>query len=603
MNHPVTLWIVGWASFALIAGSAVAAEQGAPATIRMGDRIANFEFKDIRHAAHSLADLPKSKALVLAFTNADCPLVKRYFPVLKRLEQEYRERGVQFVAVNVGADDSIGEMASQAIEYDVPFHFVKDFTGDVARQLGVRRTPEVAVLDADRQLRYRGRIDDQYRLGGLRAQATRPDLQAALDDLLAGREVAVPETPVEGCLITAAPAAPATGPAATYAEHVAPLMQKHCVECHRPGMTAPFPLTTYEHAAAHADTIAEVVREQRMPPWFASPAHGTFINRRGMTPQERATIGRWVAQGTPVGDETLLSPSAPPANEREWLIGKPDLIVKSLEYEIPAEGDIPYRHAVLPHLFLADTWVQAVQIRSDNPRVLHHGNMAYVTLGEEFDETNLITGTVPGGEPMRVDEGIALRIPQGSVLALQLHFVSTGKPEKCRVSVGIKYARGVVQKRLRFKLLADYRFAIPPGAAAHPVAASQILECDAVGVGLFSHMHVRGKDMTFRAHRPQAEPETLLLIPNYNFDWQMPYRWEPGKVRFPKGTRLEAIAHYDNSALNPFNPDPTATVRNGPQTYHEMMNGYVFYLDEAEQLNLEIDGGTGRGLPRTAPKE
>ena len=110
----------------------------------------------------------------------------------------------------------------------------------------------------------------------------------------------------------------------------------------------------------------------------------------------------------------------------------------------------------------------------------------------------------------------------------------------------------------------------------------------------------RGRDITFRAHYPDGKDETLLVIPNYNFDWQLPYVWEPGKVRFPKGTRLECLAHYDNSAHNPFNPDPTATVREGPQTHHEMLNGFVFYTDANEQLNLDIDAATGRVRSKAA---
>ena len=74
----------------------------------------------------------------------------------------------------------------------------------------------------------------------------------------------------------------------------------------------------------------------------------------------------------------------------------------------------------------------------------------------------------------------------------------------------------------------------------------------------------------------------------------MPYRWEPGKKRLPKGTRLECIAHFDNSPFNPFNPDPKATVRNGPQTHHEMMYGFFFHVDQHEALNMTIDPKTGR---------
>jgi hypothetical protein len=330
-----------------------------------------------------------------------------------------------------------------------------------------------------------------------------------------------------------------------------------------------------------------------MPPWYASPEHGTFTNKRGLSADERDTILQWVHTGMARGDDSKLPP--PPAVEpNAWLIDKPDLVVSAPEHDLPAEGLIPYKYVILPHVFLEDTWVQGVQIRPDNPRVLHHCNMAYFKVGEGFKQANFITGTVPGGEPMTLDHGVGFRIPKGSSLLLQIHYVTTGKPEKCGIAVGFKYAGGVIHKNLKHVLMEDRKFAIPPGALAHRVAASYVLPHDAVGIGLFVHMHLRGRDMTFRAKLPDGTTETLLVVPNYSFDWQMPYRWEPGKKRFPKGTRLECVAHYDNSPFNPYNPDPRVTVRNGQQTHEEMMNGFAFFTDAAEDLNLDIDPKTGR---------
>jgi hypothetical protein len=204
-----------------------------------------------------------------------------------------------------------------------------------------------------------------------------------------------------------------------------------------------------------------------------------------------------------------------------------------------------------------------------------------------------VTGYVPGNGPMMLSEGVGFRMPKNSSPALQIHYVSTGQPEKCRIRIGFKFAGGTVQKRLQHLLLYDKKFAIPPGAPAHRVEHSRTLNCDSVGLALFVHMHLRGRDMTFIAHYPDGTSETLLMVPNYSFDWQMPYRWEMGKKRFPKGMRLEAVAHYDNSSFNPFNPDPKVTVREGQQTTEEMMNGYLFYVDANEQLNLRVDAKTG----------
>jgi thiol-disulfide isomerase/thioredoxin len=579
-------------------GQASAAEAEVP----IGASVKDLAFKDIRYLTRTLDDLRGSKAYVLVFVNTTCPLVKRYLPVLNRLEKDYRGKGVQFLAVNVGADDSIGAMAAQAVEHDAEYPFVKDHDGRCAAALGARRTPEVVVLDGQRKLRYRGRIDDQYRIGGGRPKPTRHDLKEALDAVLAGKEVAVPRTPVDGCVISrvelAKPAVPVT-----FADHVAPIVQKHCAVCHRPAAAAPFPLITYEQVAGKAGTIAEVVRDQRMPPWYGAPRHTEFVNRRGLTAKERETILQWVKGGKHRGDEAKL-PKLPVRDDNAWRIGKPDLVIKAPEHNIPAEGVLDYKYVVLPYVFLSDTWVQQVQVLPDNPKVLHHSNLAYFRLGEKWTRNNFITGVVPGAEPLRVDPGVAYKLPAGSVLALEIHYVTVGKKEKCRISVGLKYASGKIDKHLRHVFLEDRKFAIPPLAPAHKVAVSDVLKHDALGLGLFCHMHVRGKDMTFKAHYPDGKSEDLLIIPNYNFDWQIPYLWAPGKKKFPKGTRLEAVARYDNSPFNPFNPDPKATVREGRQTFHEMFNGFVFYLDANEKLGLEIDGKTGRvkAKPRKAKK-
>jgi thiol-disulfide isomerase/thioredoxin len=580
---------------ALAAGCVLGASLAA-ADVKVGAKVDKLSFTDIHYLPRSLDDFPRAKAFAFVFTNTSCPVVQRYLPVLRQLDKDYRDKGVQFLAVDADGDDAVTAVAAQAVEHDVEFPFVKDFDGPCARALGIRRTATVVVLDGQHRLRYRGRIDDQYRFGGTRAAAEHHELRDALDAVLAGQEVAVAETPVDGCLI-AFPEPPAANPAVTFAKDVAPILRKNCQECHRPGTAAPFALVTAREVASRADMVAEVVTQGRMPPWFGTGDHGAIVNRRGLTADERSTILTWVRSGMPKGDDTKLPP--PPAEDTsQWQIGTPDLVLTApFSHSLPAEGDIPYKYAVIPYAFPEDTWVQGVQILPDNPRVLHHCNLVYILPSEGYKQQNLITGTVPGADPLRLDHGIAFRIPQGAVLGMQIHYISTGKPEKCRVSVGLKYAGGHVERRLRHFLLEDSKFAIPPGASAYPVRVSRVLDRDVTGVGLFVHMHLRGRDMTFTAHSPNGTPETLLVVPNYNFSWQVPYRWEPGKKHFPKGTRLECVAHYDNSAFNPYNPDPAATVRFGQQTHDEMMNGFFFYTDDTEKLNLNVDPKTGRAPP------
>jgi hypothetical protein len=257
---------------------------------------------------------------------------------------------------------------------------------------------------------------------------------------------------------------------------------------------------------------------------------------------------------------------------------------------------VPYQYFVLPHRFEHDTWVEALEIKPDNKRVLHHCNLAHVEWGEKWSQDGFITGQVPGGDAMVLDPGTAVRIPAGSVLVLQAHYVTTGQPEQDRLRVGLRFPRVPVQKELHVQIVADFRFAIPPGALAHPVAAHRRFREDAIGIGMFVHMHLRGRDMKVTATPEDGVEETLLLVPNYAFDWQQSYRWAPGQRRFAKGTTVRALAHFDNSRWNPFNPEPEATVRFGQETFDEMMYLFLFYVHEREQLGLPVDPASGRTL-------
>src|SRR5207237_1950828 len=116
----------------------------------------------------------------------------------------------------------------------------------------------------------------------------------------------------------------------TFTEQVAPILKKHCWECHRSGGSAPFALTSYKQASSRAEALAEVVAQQRMPPWFASHEFGPFVNRRGLSDEERDIIADWARIGTPQGD-AKKAPPVPKARESKWIIGEPDLVLQTSE--------------------------------------------------------------------------------------------------------------------------------------------------------------------------------------------------------------------------------------------------------------------------------
>jgi thiol-disulfide isomerase/thioredoxin len=561
----------------------------------IGSKVAELRFVDIRSLERDLKELGDHRAFVFMATNTTCPLVRKYLPKLKQLQAAFADQDVLFVALNVGATDTIREMASQAIEFDLPVYFVKDADGSCVKRLGLRKTPEVVVLDRDHTLRYRGRIDDQLRIGGTKPQASREDLKAALTELLSDQPIQVTQTEVDGCLIEVATAAVPTSTVSTWSGDIASLAFQKCAHCHRPNTAAPFPLLTRDDFAANASMITEVLKNETMPPWYAARQHGQFQNDSGLTADQKQMLITWIAAGLPEGDSTKV-PSPPTPPDSEWRIGKPDLIITMKEeHSVPATGFVPYKYVMLPHLFLWETWVEAFEIKPLNPTIVHHCNLAYITKDGAGDNT-FITGYVPGGQPMdlgKFDNGVAYKIPAGAVLGLQIHYTTTGTEQAGKIQVGLRFPRREVRKQLHHFVLDPRGWEIPPGDPAFRIESSHTLKHNANLLGLFTHMHVRGRDMTFYADVENQQPETLLQIPNYNFEWQLGYEIAPGYKNLAKGTKIRAVAHFDNSPFNPYNPDPKVPVLYGPQTVDEMFNGFAFYVDNDEDLHITVNPKNG----------
>ena len=276
---------------ALVAGGrAPAAQETTPRTLT------NFTLADIHSQKWSLENAKDQKVVVVAFIGTECPLAKLYGPRLAALATQYKEKSVTFLAIDSNVQDSLAELTAYARNSGITFPVARDARNSVAAQFRATRTPEVFVLDAARVVRYQGRIDDQYGVGFARKTPEHNELKDAIDALLAGRSVAVGRTQPVGCLIGRAHE-PQPNAEVTYANQIARLFNKRCVECHHASDIAPFSLTRYEDAAAWADMIAEVVDQGRMPPWHADPKYGHFSDDRRLSDDEKRLIHSWVAAG------------------------------------------------------------------------------------------------------------------------------------------------------------------------------------------------------------------------------------------------------------------------------------------------------------------
>ena len=384
------------------------------------------------------------------------------------------------------------------------------------------------------------------------------------------------------CLALPVAASAADAPV-TFTKDVAPILYKSCVECHRPTMFAPMSLMTFEDARPWARAIKQRVTARTMPPWGADPAHGTFKNDPQLSERDVETIAKWVDAGAPKGDDKDM-PAAPQLVEG-WTIGKPDAIfTMDEEFTIPATGAIPYKYFRVPTNLTEDKWIQAIEIKPGARAQVHHV-IAFtqpagspLKPGGELGPTN-IGGVTPNKPGLVFEPGIARLLRGNSDIVMQIHYTTNGTETKDRTTVGIIYAKQPPTKLAAGGMALNARFLIPANDGNAEVKATATLSRDTTLTAMTPHMHVRGKDMTYIAHYPDGTSETLLSVPKWDFNWQITYMLAKPKV-LPKGTELEVIAHYDNSANNKFNPDPSKDVRWGDQTWEEMMIGFFSTIAE-----------------------
>jgi Copper type II ascorbate-dependent monooxygenase, C-terminal domain len=403
----------------------------------------------------------------------------------------------------------------------------------------------------------------------------------------------------------------------TFHKDVLPILQKNCQSCHRPGQVAPMSFLEYESARPWAKAMKLAAVTRKMPPWFADPNFNHFTNDRSLSQADIDTIAKWADAGAPAGDPK----DAPPVIKwpaEGWQI-QPDIIVNGPETFVPAHPKnnvIEWNYVIVPSGITEDTWITSMEIRPSELGVTHHicvlfkphtPDVVYnkpVWYDRERDDTGTAVPAAAGvngrGIPQSITAGTngiegcyvpgqftqdyrihnaAKLIKAGTDIVFQVHYTPNGKDATDRPRIGFTIAKAPPQRifvSLGMSAPSDAKhFAIPPndGNWESPPAEAEFAE-DVELVAMFPHMHVRGKDMTYRLIYPDGKTETILNVPRYDFNWQLVYDVaQPIKV--PKGTRIVVTAHYDNSVNNKFNPDPNRTVYYGDMTWEEMM--YPFY--------------------------
>lgn len=394
----------------------------------------------------------------------------------------------------------------------------------------------------------------------------------------------------------------------TFYADVLPVLQDNCQSCHQPaglnmgGMVAPMSLLTYEDARPWATTIADVVKEGKMPPWSASDMHrGTFKGERYLEDEEEATLVAWALGGAPAGDPADAPPlpdfvAASRAGEDGWFLGEPDLIVQFDEPYCLSDDvedlyvDVPAH--ITAEMLPEDRWIQSVEYRP-GPAV-HH------ILGG-------VGGLVPGAAPRVYADGYGRLFRAGPrEIAFNMHFHKTPGPG---TAVCSNTQAGIIFKKpgdvIRYVTGGDdlgmFDFVIPAGASSYSASREYTFDHDVEILSLLPHMHLRGKAALYELTNPDGTNRILLHVPDYDFNWQTTYEFN-APVMAPAGSTLRFTLWWDNSADNPFNPNPTIDVRWGRPTTAEMGFGYMSFreLEERHIIVGEPIPDEVRGTAETA---
>jgi hypothetical protein len=401
----------------------------------------------------------------------------------------------------------------------------------------------------------------------------------------------------------------------TFNKNVLPILQKNCQGCHRTGEIAPMSLISYQDARPWAKAIKAAVATKKMPPWFAELGH--FANDPTLSEADVKTLSAWADNGAPEGNP---EDAPPPIQFHDGWNIKPDMIVEMpKDFHVAATGTINYQNFLVKVNFPEDTWVAAAEMRPGNSKAVHHGRvivrppgskfMADAIPGEPYETTSAAAGNPQEGTDLlgKYNPGLGAQsfnvedsakfIPKGSDLVFNLHYTAVGTPQTDRSKVGLVFAKHPPKNRYWMSpgTPAAFNLAIPAGDNNAEVISEVTVGVDDAKLAYIQpHLHLRGKDYELRLIYPTGETQTVFKG-QWNFEWQIGYQLEKPIV-MPKGTRILAIAHFDNSINNKYNPDATKQVLWGDQNWDEMQSGFLGLIFDANADSSKVFKPSGPSL-------
>jgi hypothetical protein len=374
----------------------------------------------------------------------------------------------------------------------------------------------------------------------------------------------------------------------TFTKDVAPILQRACQTCHRPGSIAPMSLLTYADARPWARSIRQKVMERQMPPWFIDRNVGIqkFQDDPSLTDAEIGTIVQWVDQGA-IGGNPADMPAPRAFDNDRWTLGTPDLIVTMKdEVTVPAVGADWWPSFTVDTGLTEDRWIKAVETKpsANSQKVVHHAGTSMLFPGDddEFGQGGALSEYAVGKNADINPEGSGRLIKAGTKIRFSMHYHSVGEEVTNRMSVAFKfYPKGV---KPQYELVRQHvgdnfdTLDIPAGAANARSDGYMVLSKPVMLTGFQPHMHNRGTRMCLEAIYPDGRIETMSCA-KHNFEWMLVYNYaEDVAPLLPAGTILHTIGWHDNSTANKYNPDPRNWAGFGNRTIDDMSFSWTTWM-------------------------
>ena len=552
----------------------------------------NFVLIDHLGKAHELYYHRDASAVVIVSQGNGCQIVRSNLEDLRAIRADYAGKGVEILMLNANSQDTPAAIVAEAEKWNIDFPVMKDRTQIVASSLELLRTGEALVIDPKSwQVVYRGPISDRVHFERQKNEASETYVRDTLDALIAGKTVTPSTVTAPGCIINYDEI---DGANISYTNTIAPILKENCVACHVQGGIAPWAMSEYNMIKGFAPMMREVVRTKRMPPWHADPEIGHWRNAVGMSDEDTKTLISWIEAGAPRGNGKDPLKDIPPL-ENVWTLGEPDLVVDIPAFEVPASGTVDYQFPSVPNPYDRDVWVVAAEVIPGDPKAVHHilaGSSAKPPQGKlsEIFENFIIT-YAPGNEASSMPDGTGVFVPKGGVYQFQMHYTPYGLKTVDKSKIGLHFSDTPPKNFYREQVIVNFELAIPANAEAHEEKAYFLFDKDADIHALFPHSHYRGVSSTFEIEYPDGKVETILSVPNYDFNWQRTYQFTDPK-RVPTGSKLIHRTIYNNSSKNRGNPAPDQVVHWGLQSEEEMLYGSVGYsfVDETTSNPIHNPG-------------